>query len=116
MFFHVPAGMPAVMHQRMGFYTAPDGRLLTLGFYSFCNTPRDAPRERSAVIANGTTARSLGRMCASSGVRSSDEARTYGSPEDPANKTGSDPSGSDPVPGSIDFVALTADGRLTSTG
>jgi hypothetical protein len=30
------------------------------------------------VIANGTTALSLGRMCASGGVRSSDEARTYG--------------------------------------
>lgn len=42
---HVPAGMPSVMHQRMGFYTAPDGRLLTLGFYSFCPTPRDAPNK-----------------------------------------------------------------------
>ena len=42
---HVPEGMPSVMHQRMGFYTAPDGRLLTLGFYSFCPTPRDAPNK-----------------------------------------------------------------------
>ena len=29
-------GAYAVMHQRMGFYTAPDGRLLTLGFYGIC--------------------------------------------------------------------------------
>jgi len=42
---HVPAGMPSVMHQRMGFYTAPDGRLLTLGFYSYCVTPRHGPNK-----------------------------------------------------------------------
>ena len=36
---YLPAGTPAVMHQRMGFYTAPSGRLLTLGFYSFCVDP-----------------------------------------------------------------------------
>jgi hypothetical protein len=35
----LPAGTPAVMHQRMGFYIAPNGRLLTLGFYSFCIDP-----------------------------------------------------------------------------
>ena len=29
----------AVMHQRMGFYAAPQGRLLTLGFYGFSPTP-----------------------------------------------------------------------------
>jgi hypothetical protein len=29
----------------MGFYTAPDGRLLTLGFYSYSPTPRDAPNK-----------------------------------------------------------------------
>lgn len=39
----IPAGTAAVMHQRMGFYVAPNGRLLTLGFYSYCLTPRDAP-------------------------------------------------------------------------
>lgn len=43
--FHVAAGMPAVMHQRMGFYTAPNGRLLTLGFYGFSATPRHSPNE-----------------------------------------------------------------------
>ena len=42
---HVPAGMPSVMHQRMGFYIAPDGRMLTLGFYSYCPTPRDSPNQ-----------------------------------------------------------------------
>ncbi len=36
---YLPAGTPAVMHQRMGFYVAPNGRLLTLGFYSFCIDP-----------------------------------------------------------------------------
>jgi hypothetical protein len=35
----LPAGTPAVMHQRMGFFVAPNGRLLTLGFYSFCTDP-----------------------------------------------------------------------------
>jgi hypothetical protein len=41
----VPAGTFSVMHQRMGFYTAPDGRLLTLGFHSYCPTPRDGPNK-----------------------------------------------------------------------
>jgi hypothetical protein len=41
--WHVPEGTPAVMHQRMGFYVAPDGRLLTLAFYGYSPTPRDAP-------------------------------------------------------------------------
>ena len=39
----VPAGMFAVMHQRMGFYVAPNGRLLTLGFYGYCATPQHSP-------------------------------------------------------------------------
>ena len=39
----VPEGMASVMHQRMGFYTADDGRLLTIGFYSYCLTPRHSP-------------------------------------------------------------------------
>jgi len=42
---HVSAGTPSVMHQRMGFYVAPDGRMLTLGFYSYCLTPRDSPNQ-----------------------------------------------------------------------
>ncbi len=41
--WHVPAGTPATMHQRMGFYVAPDGRLLTLAFYSYSPTPRIGP-------------------------------------------------------------------------
>jgi hypothetical protein len=40
---NVAEGTPAVMHQRMGFYTAPDGRLLTLAFYSYCPNPRVGP-------------------------------------------------------------------------
>ncbi len=40
---NIPAGMFAVMHQRMGFYVAPNGRLLTLAFYSYCATPRHSP-------------------------------------------------------------------------
>ena len=40
---HVPAGFGAVMHQRMGFYTAPSGMLLTLGFYGICPTPMHSP-------------------------------------------------------------------------
>lgn len=42
---HLPAGTFSVMHQRMGFYVAPNGRLLTLGFYSYClsQNPGDGP-------------------------------------------------------------------------
>lgn len=40
---HLPAGTPAVMHQRMGFYTAPNGRLLTLAFYGFVVNPLRGP-------------------------------------------------------------------------
>lgn len=39
----LPAGTFSVMHQRMGFYAAPDGRLLTLAFYSYCPTPFKGP-------------------------------------------------------------------------
>jgi hypothetical protein len=40
---HIPAGTPSVMHQRMGFYVAPNGRLLALAFYSYCAHPRTSP-------------------------------------------------------------------------
>ncbi|NWG12216.1 MAG: hypothetical protein HXY20_01640 [Acidobacteria bacterium] len=39
----IPAGTMAVMHQWMGFYVAPNGRLLTSGFYGFCTSPRRSP-------------------------------------------------------------------------
>lgn len=39
----IPAGTKAVMHQRMGFYIAPNGKLLALGFYSFSANPKKAP-------------------------------------------------------------------------
>ena len=36
----IPAGYKGyMMHQRMGFYTAPDGRLLVLGFYGHTEAP-----------------------------------------------------------------------------
>jgi len=35
----LPAGTFSVMHQRMGFYVAPNGRLLTSGFYGFAIPP-----------------------------------------------------------------------------
>jgi hypothetical protein len=41
--FLIPKGTKSVMHQRMGFYVAPNGKLLTSGFYSFCATPRHSP-------------------------------------------------------------------------
>lgn len=31
----VPGGLGTIMHQRMGFYVAPNGRLLALGFYGY---------------------------------------------------------------------------------
>jgi hypothetical protein len=41
--FLIPERTKAVMHQRMGFYVAPNGKLLTSAFYSFCATPRHSP-------------------------------------------------------------------------
>ncbi len=38
-----PEGTESVMHQRMGFYVAPNGRLLTSGFYSYCPNVRYGP-------------------------------------------------------------------------
>ena len=40
---HLDAGTKAVMHQRMGFYVAPNGKLLTLAFYSYTLSPRHSP-------------------------------------------------------------------------
>ncbi len=34
-------GSPALMHQRMGFYVAPNGKLLVLGFYGFAPNPNN---------------------------------------------------------------------------
>jgi len=39
----VPAGTKSVMHQRMGFYVAPNGKLIVSGFYSYTATPRNSP-------------------------------------------------------------------------
>ncbi|MEZ5275112.1 MAG: hypothetical protein R3F07_01875 [Opitutaceae bacterium] len=39
----IPAGFPGIMHQRMGWYVAPNGRLLMSGFYGYSPTPRYGP-------------------------------------------------------------------------
>jgi hypothetical protein len=39
----IPAGTKSVMHQRMGFFVAPNGKLLAFGFYGFAATPRRSP-------------------------------------------------------------------------
>jgi hypothetical protein len=46
---NIAAGAYAVMHQRMGFYTAPNGRLLTLAFYGFAETPQHSPNAGNGV-------------------------------------------------------------------
>jgi len=48
----VPAiteGTRAIMHQRMGWYVAPNGRLLALGFYSYCPNTRWGPNRGQGV-------------------------------------------------------------------
>jgi len=39
----VPAGMFSVMHQRMGFYIAPNGQLLESAFYGYCASSKHSP-------------------------------------------------------------------------
>jgi len=46
---HLPAGSFAIMHQRMGFYVAPNGRLLVLGFYGVCPHPTIGPNDGKGV-------------------------------------------------------------------
>ena len=62
----IAAGTGAVMHQRMGFYVAPNGRLLTLGFYGYAATPRHSPNAGNGlgrvirkVKADGSSAPSI---------------------------------------------------------
>jgi hypothetical protein len=43
--FKLAPGSYSVMHQRMGFYVAPDGRLLALGFYGICPHPTTSPND-----------------------------------------------------------------------
>ena len=57
----VPAGTGAIMHQRMGWYVAPDGRLLSSAFYGYCPSVRWGPnrghgigRVVREVFADGT--------------------------------------------------------------
>jgi hypothetical protein len=39
--YRLPDGTDALMHQRMGFFVAPDSRLLVLGFYGLSPSPND---------------------------------------------------------------------------
>jgi hypothetical protein len=45
----ITAGTKAVMHQRMGFYVAPNGRLLASGFYSYSANPRRSPNAGNGI-------------------------------------------------------------------
>ncbi len=45
----IPEGTKSVMHQRMGWYVSPNGKLLALGFYSFCATPRRSPNAGTGI-------------------------------------------------------------------
>jgi len=58
---YIPAGHTSVMHQRMGFYVAPNARLLTFGFYGFTPSTHHSPntgnglgRVVSEVYKNGS--------------------------------------------------------------
>lgn len=46
----IPEGTVSVMHQRMGFYTAPNGRFLALGYYSIClDQINDSPNDGNGI-------------------------------------------------------------------
>jgi len=46
---YLPAGTTSVMHQRMGFYIAPNGRLLTLAFYGFSASANNSPNSGNGI-------------------------------------------------------------------
>ncbi|HYC70368.1 MAG TPA: exo-alpha-sialidase [Opitutaceae bacterium] len=55
--FALPDGTQTIAHQRMGFYVAPDGRLLALGFYGRPPSPNDGTglgRAVREVFADGS--------------------------------------------------------------
>ena len=45
----VAKNLYAVMHQRIGFYTADDQRLLILGYYGICLNPKDGPNDGNGI-------------------------------------------------------------------
>ena len=45
----IPEGTKSVMHQRMGFYIAPNGRLLTSGFYGYSPSPDNSPNTGNGI-------------------------------------------------------------------
>ncbi|MCB1122581.1 MAG: hypothetical protein KJT03_13595 [Verrucomicrobiae bacterium] len=46
---NLATGTYAILHQRMGFYVAPNDRLLTLGFYSYSPTTRYGPNHGQGI-------------------------------------------------------------------
>jgi hypothetical protein len=55
--FKLPDGTETIAHQRMGFYVAPDDRLLALGFYGKYPTPNDGTgigRAVREILADGS--------------------------------------------------------------
>lgn len=53
----LPEGTYSVMHQRMGFYAASNGRLLALAFYGFCPLPSVSPNNGKGI---GRVVREIG--------------------------------------------------------
>ncbi len=45
----VASGLKAIMHQRVGFYVAPNGRLLAIGNYGIALTPKDDPNDGNGI-------------------------------------------------------------------
>ena len=45
----VTKNMHAVMHQRVGFYTSDDQRILAFGFYGICLNPHDGPNDGNGI-------------------------------------------------------------------
>ena len=41
--------LKAVMHQRVGWYVAPNGKLLAIGYYGICQTMRDDPNDGNGI-------------------------------------------------------------------
>ena len=45
----VANGLKAVMHQRVGFYVAPNGKLIAIGNYGIALTPKDDPNDGNGI-------------------------------------------------------------------
>ena len=47
--FPAAHGLKAVMHQRVGWYVAPNGKLLAIGYYGICLTMKDDPNDGNGI-------------------------------------------------------------------